>query len=615
MGKTVLFSWIGLSDLTTWKKKIETRRLGDIKETVSNQGPIERVLRQYSTDLIPDPGEDIDSQWQKLSDTPINEVYLWKALTPPTRKTRVRPEEQQSQEQQQEEAEKFVEWLRGEFSDCAIHLYCCSIKNPTSYKDLYAEAEEQLDIFFEKSKEEGIVPICHVNSGTSQMHHTVLLLAKGKYADRGFKFVQTSLESGLQEADIPFDLAVRYASPVTLPGEGREMYVRIQTALEAMDEIWGKSEIMKEVKVEAYRMAMYDNNIMIRGGTGTGKTHLAEIIHRKSSRFAKDKNNFVSVNCGGFPDQLFESELFGYVKGAFTGAEKDTPGKLFQANGGTLFLDEVGDLPMHQQVKLLKISEEKSTQRTFSPVGGTKTITVDVRIIAATNRPLELLIAEGSFREDLYVRLGGMNALYMPTLSNLPMEDFEIFVEKCVERINARYSSHSGDYAPKTLGHGVMRALREYDWPGNTRELYMMLETIFLYKVLPSDSVIREDTVRSTLDNFRRTLGRNERDGLLTRPLDESFSVYDLLNEVLAHYIIRAGRQVGFRSMAAIGELLGFRGKGSCGTKTVFRKCLLGEGETKHPTNPVDKTFQVTNLLKTKLSQSDDGRKILNLKK
>ena len=165
---------------------------------------------------------------------------------------------------------------------------------------------------------------------------------------------------------------------------------------------------MREVFDLIPLMAHTEASVLITGETGTGKDKVAEAIHKRSSRAAKP---FIKINCGALPESLLESELFGYVKGAFTGAVKDKPGMFRLAQGGTLFLTEIGDMPLPLQVKLLSVLDD----REFFPLGGEKKIQVDVRIIAATHRPLKQQVAAGEFREDLYYRLNVLH-LHLPPL-------------------------------------------------------------------------------------------------------------------------------------------------------------------------------------------------------
>ncbi len=203
-------------------------------------------------------------------------------------------------------------------------------------------------------------------------------------------------------------------------------------------------------------------NVMIYGKTGTGKELAAEALHTLSSR--KD-NAFIKVNCAAIPETLLESELFGYEKGAFTGAMISKPGRFELADGGTIFLDEIGDITQLMQVKLLRVMQE----REFERLGGTKTIKVDVRIVAATNKKLKEMVAKETFREDLYYRLNVVQ-ITLPPL-NERKEDIRNLVEYFLEK-----SSNISGKVKKKMSKDVIDLLINYNWPGNIRELENIIE-------------------------------------------------------------------------------------------------------------------------------------------
>ncbi len=200
--------------------------------------------------------------------------------------------------------------------------------------------------------------------------------------------------------------------------------------------------------------------VILYGESGTGKELAARALHKMSSRSARP---FVSVSAGALPETLLESELFGYEKGAFTGAMQAKPGRFELANGGTIFLDEIGDISLAVQVKLLRVLQE----RTFERLGGTRTIEVDVRVIAATNRDLQQLIADGAFREDLYYRLNVV-PITLPPLRQRPSE-IPLLVAHFLEKQSA---------GSKHISSEAMNLLMEYQWPGNVRELENTIERI-----------------------------------------------------------------------------------------------------------------------------------------
>ncbi|MDR2802840.1 MAG: sigma 54-interacting transcriptional regulator [Treponema sp.] len=218
-----------------------------------------------------------------------------------------------------------------------------------------------------------------------------------------------------------------------------------------------KSDVMREKLAVIDRIASTDSAVLILGESGTGKELVAEQIHLRSARRSCP---FVRVNCAALPSSLAESELFGHVKGAFTGAVSGRIGRFEAANGGTIFLDEVGDIPLDLQAKLLRVIQQK----TFEKVGATVQQSVDVRILAATNRDIEKLVAEEKFRSDLYFRLNVL-PIYVPPLRQRSEDIPELarfFLENCMRDMKKRFDGFSDE---------AMRALLAHSWPGNVREL------------------------------------------------------------------------------------------------------------------------------------------------
>lgn len=230
--------------------------------------------------------------------------------------------------------------------------------------------------------------------------------------------------------------------------------------------IIGDSAPMKTLKAMIARVAQSEAWVLITGANGTGKELVAQNIHYLSGRASEP---FVEVNCAAIPQELIESELFGYEKGAFTGADKQKLGKFDLANGGTLFLDEIGDMSLEAQAKILRILQEQSFQR----VGGTKTIKVDVRVIAATNKNLLEEIKKGNFREDLYYRLNVV-PFQVPELKQR-REDIPALIDHFVNE----FSKQTG-IQRKSFGEAAMQKLSQYSWPGNVRELKNFIERVYI---------------------------------------------------------------------------------------------------------------------------------------
>ena len=233
----------------------------------------------------------------------------------------------------------------------------------------------------------------------------------------------------------------------------------------------GKCDLIKNICQVIKRVAPMPSTVLIEGESGTGKELAARAIHEWSGR----SGIFVPVNCGAMSAELLESELFGHVKGAFTGAGQAREGLFTYANGGTLFLDEIGEMPFPMQVHLLRILEE----RTVRPVGSNREVPVDVRIVAATNRDLADLVRQGSFREDLYYRLNVL-AVRMPALRER-MNDIPVLARHFIHTISIDLGIESS-----ALEEAELSRLQNYDWPGNVRELKNVIERSLLLNSAPS---------------------------------------------------------------------------------------------------------------------------------
>jgi len=271
----------------------------------------------------------------------------------------------------------------------------------------------------------------------------------------------------------------------------------------------GQSEALKRVVDMAQRAAPTDLTVLIQGESGTGKEVLARAIHRLSSR--KD-GPFIPVNCAAIPEGLLESELFGHERGAFTGAIRARPGRFELAREGTLFLDEIGDMPLPMQAKILRVLQE----REFERVGGTRTITADVRVIAATHRDLDAAVAQETFRQDLFYRLQGVG-MQLPPLRER-VDDLPLLATHLLERAAQRLNR-----PPAVLSPEALRCLWTYAWPGNVRELQHVLEGAMVL----SDGVIGPEHLPPAVQR-----GAQARPAALTGPtltgsLDEALEEWE----------------------------------------------------------------------------------------
>lgn len=270
-------------------------------------------------------------------------------------------------------------------------------------------------------------------------------LAKPVKGDQLVELVKKAIKAHSLISDVA-------ASAPMLQGSGRTM-------------IGGTSQMKKVFNIIS-RLSKVDTPVLIRGASGTGKELVARAIHHNSS-FKEGK--FVAINCSAIPENLFESELFGHEKGAFTGADQRKIGKFQYAESGTLFLDELGDMPVMMQVKLLRVLQEK----VFTPVGSNREIETNVRVIAATNRPLEDMIKKGEFREDLYYRLNVM-PIFLPSLKERK-DDLGHLVNLFIQKFNQAQGKKIVGISKEALS-----VFEKYDWPGNIRELENIIEHAFI---------------------------------------------------------------------------------------------------------------------------------------
>lgn len=287
------------------------------------------------------------------------------------------------------------------------------------------------------------------------------------------------------------------------------------------EDIISKNKKIKQILDILPTIAVNESSVLIAGETGTGKELFARAIHKLSGRGNKP---FAAINCGGFPETLIESELFGYEAGAFTGATKAKPGRFALAEGGTLFLDEVGDLPLLLQVKLLRVLQD----RTYEPLGSVRSLKSDVRIVAATHRSLEAMVAEETFRQDLYYRINVIK-LKIPPLRER-MEDMPLLVNHFIGRFSALHDKNISGISPDALS-----ILMAHDYPGNVRELENIIEHGC---VLCPGSLIRAEDLPDWL-----------------RPPPKEISAASSLEEVEKQFIISVLRKNNWNRLAAAREL------------------------------------------------------------
>ncbi|WP_036281772.1 sigma-54-dependent Fis family transcriptional regulator [Methylocystis sp. ATCC 49242] len=437
---------------------------------------------------------------------------------------------------------RYESWLRTNLASkkgLALSVARVDITNPTNFEQIYSAVTQCLDHELRALEERPALSF-NLSSGTPAMAATWVVLGKTKYRA---ELLQSSRQTGVETASVPFDISLspEFVTDV-LRGPDRQLEKLSGGASDAgskFGDIIYRGPAMRRLIERASKAAPRSVPVLIEGESGTGKELLARAIHAASPRRRKPLE---VVNCGAIPPELAESALFGHVKGAFTGAVRDQVGHFEAAHGGALFLDEVGELPLLAQVKLLRAIQEGEIRR----VGDDRTLQVDVRIIAATNRQLAAEVAAGRFREDLFYRLAVL-ILRAPPLRERE-GDLEPLIDGRLARINAQSAKEPG-FSPRRISPEAKAMLMRHGWPGNVRELENTLRRAAVW----CDGEIMEAADIADALLPRATPAA---DAVLGRPLEAGVDLPELLAEVARHYLSRAMSACnGNKSRAA--ELVG----------------------------------------------------------
>lgn len=427
-------------------------------------------------------------------------------------------------------------WLlmRTDYAAERITLNVVTLDNPINYALIYTEVCTNLSRLGLPRADVALT--FHLSPGTSAMTAIWIMLAKTRFPAQ---LIQTSRERGLESVDFDFNLADDFLPEYLQRSTQRiERLANAKPTCPEFVQILHHSEVMRHQIHAAQRVAGFDVPVLILGETGTGKELFAEAIHAASTR---KTHPFIAINCGALSPDLANSELFGHVRGAFTGATSARKGHFRSAEGGTLFLDEVGDLPSDIQVRLLRVLQSKGVM----PVGASKPEPLNVRIIAATHRDLIADVANGRFREDLFHRLA-VGILRLPPLRDRP-GDVDLLLESFLQQFNEEAADRP-EGEQKSLTPQARKALLQHIWPGNVRELYHTLLRAAIWSRGPQIGAadIQEALlpVGSPVQN------------VMDRSIAEGFSLSALLDEVSRHYLRRALDQTDRRKEAA--RLLGF---------------------------------------------------------
>ncbi|SIQ71790.1 Regulator of RNA terminal phosphate cyclase [Janthinobacterium sp. TND4EL3] len=434
-----------------------------------------------------------------------------------------------------EQGDRYRQWLQDGVA-CDVELHQVELISPTHYGEIYEQVSDFLADL--KLLSPAVELTFHLSPGTPAMIAIWIILAKTRFPAR---LIQTSVERGLETADFLFDLASDFLPEYLRRSEAR--ITRLQSPAVVPPEfaaVIHGSDVMRHQITLARRMAEFEVPILVLGQTGTGKELFAKAIHAASRRRERP---FIAVNCGAISRELANSELFGHMKGAFTGADRHHAGFFTAANGGTLFLDEVGDLALDSQVRLLRVLQEKE----LTPVGDTRAVPVNVRIIAATHKDLAAEVVAGKFRQDLFQRLA-VGILNIPPLRERG-QDIRMLVDYFLGQINLD-AAGTPEAQSKTLSAHAVALLLKHSWPGNIRELY---GTLFRAAIWSTSSEIGAEDVEAAL----LPSGAPASEAVLNHSLGHGFNILDLLADVERHYLMRAHEQSPSNRTAA-SELLGY---------------------------------------------------------
>jgi transcriptional regulator with GAF, ATPase, and Fis domain len=420
-------------------------------------------------------------------------------------------------------------WLlaRGSLKPKELTIERVELTSPTNFDAIYSTVTDALDAYLKEVNGQPELTF-HLSPGTPAMAAIWVILGKTRYRA---ELIQSSKKKGVETASVPFEisLAPEFVTDVLRIPDKKLEDLSAGASEEAFrfGGIIYRSEAMERLMAQAKKAAPRSVPVLIEGESGTGKELLARAIHRASTRSAKP---FQVVNCGAIPPDLIESELFGHVKGSFTGATGDRVGHFAAADGGTLFLDEIGELPLAAQVKLLRALQEGEIRR----VGDAKTMQVDVRIIAATNRELATEVGLGNFRVDLFYRLAVL-ILKVPPLRQRD-GDIAPLIEGLLNRINEQSeSAKEPGFKKKKISDDARKLLMQETWPGNIRELENTLRRAAVW----SDGKVIEahDIADAILPIRPHTIGN---DGILNRDLSHGLDLQEVLGSVARHYLRRA---------------------------------------------------------------------------
>lgn len=444
----------------------------------------------------------------------------------------------------QELSDAYAAWL-----GVPMTIRSVPLNNPTDYGEIFTKVDEAMREFLkglDGTKSELSILL---SPGTPAMAAVWVLLGKAKYPAT---FYQT-FEGKAWETKIPFDLAVDVVPELLRDADSlfHQLASKSPQDVEGFERIVGNSSAIRIAVGRARKAAMRDVPVLLLGESGTGKEMFARAIYAASRR----KNGpFVPVNCAAIPRELIESELFGHVRGAFTGAEKAKAGAFKQADVGVLFLDEIGELAPEVQAKLLRVLQAPVGSAPcvceYQPVGATKTERANVRVIAATNRNIITAVRDGHFREDLYFRLAVIT-VKLPALRDR-RSDLPLLAKAILEQINKDFEAQEPGYKHKSLSAAAISFVKHYDWPGNVRQL----SNVLLQAAVMSDgTTLNQSDLEAAVTELPLSKASHD---TMELPLGQGFNIVEHLENIHRHYLARAmGEAGGVKTKAA--SLLGLK--------------------------------------------------------
>ncbi len=413
-------------------------------------------------------------------------------------------------------------------------IHHVDLTDPTDYPQVFRVVDGVLAELIGKVQKKPAELCFLLTPGTPAMAAVWVLLGKSRYPAT---FYQT-FKNELRPTTVPYDLVDDFVPEILRNPDLNLQHLAGKKPSEVVgfEGIVGESQAIRLAVGRAQRAALRDVPVLLLGESGTGKEMFARAIHAASHR--KNKR-FEAINCAAIPRDLLESELFGHVKGAFTGADKNRDGAFMRTNGGTLFLDEVGECDPLMQTKLLRVLQPPPgtgpCHRVFCPVGASEPVVSDVRIVAATNRDPLQEIKANRFREDLYYRLAVIT-LRLPPLRERP-RDIPLLVESFLRQINEDFERQEPGYRHKKISATGMEFVKRYGWPGNVRQLY---NTLLQAAVMAEGDLNRQEVV-AAIGGVADDAELN----VLEQPLGDGFNLEEHLKSIQRHYLRRALEEAG----------------------------------------------------------------------